>query len=347
MKKGNNHVLSFRLEFANEKYIDNESTIMQGALQLLKEFIFSPHLDGDKFPEKIVEREKLTLKNKITSIYDDKIAYANMRLIDEMFENELFQIHTNGYEEDLQTITATDLYTYYQSVLETDRMDIYILGDIDEQMVNEQLINTFERDSFHELPEVTENPKQIEEIKEVIETQPVQQAKLHIGYRTNCTYKDENYFALQVFNGLFGGFPSSKLFINVREKNSLAYYASSRIESHKGLLIVFSGIEPADYKQARAIIDEQMNAMKNGNFTDDEMEEIKDLIISEIEETLDHSQGIIELLYQQVIGKKTVTPLEFVQGVKEVSKDDILEVANQIERDTVFLLTNEGGRENE
>src|SRR5690625_1938421 len=88
VKKGNNHVLSFRLEFANEKFIHHESSVMDDALQLLQEIIFSPKLEGERFPERVVEREKLTLKNKITSIYDDKISYANMRLIDEMCENE-------------------------------------------------------------------------------------------------------------------------------------------------------------------------------------------------------------------------------------------------------------------
>lgn len=347
VKKGNNHIISFRLEFANQKFIHNESTIMEEALQLLKEIIFSPRLDGDAFPEKVVEREKLTLKNKINSIYDDKIAYANMRLIDEMCENELFQIHTKGYEEDLHTIHAKNLYSYYQSILKTDRMDIYILGDFDEEKMNETLISTFKRDSVDELPEITEHPKELKESKEVIETQPIQQAKLHIGYRTNCIYKDESYFALQVFNGLFGGFPSSKLFINVREKNSLAYYVASRIESHKGLLFVFSGIEGGNYQKAREIIDEQMQAMKEGNFTDSEVEEVKELIISEIQETLDHSQGIIELLYQQVIGKKNLSPAQFIENIKKVSKEEIIAVAEKIVRDTVYLLTNEGAEKNE
>src|SRR5699024_2103389 len=131
------------------------------------------------------------------------------------------------------------------------------------------------------------------------------QAKLHIGYRTNITYDDSDYAALHVFNGLFGGFPSSKLFINVREKESLAYYAASRRESHKGLLIVFSGIESSDIEKTRDIIVLQMDNMKKGQFTDKEITDVKELIISDLKETLDHSQGIVELLYQQVVGQQT------------------------------------------
>ena len=222
VKKGNYHIISFRLEFANEKFINNETTVMDESLELLQEIIFSPRTEGEAFPEKIVEREKLTLKNKINSIYDDKIAYANMRLIDEMCKDELFELHTNGYVEDLDHINGEEMYTYYKSLLQKDRMDIYILGDFDEEKMSNKLFEIFNRKSTMDPKEGNEESgKVISKSNEVIETQPVQQAKLHIGYRTNTTYQDDDYFALQVFNGLFGGFPSSKLFINVREKNPL------------------------------------------------------------------------------------------------------------------------------
>lgn len=348
VKKGNYHIISFRLEFANEKFINNETTVMDESLELLQEIIFSPRTEGEAFPEKIVEREKLTLKNKINSIYDDKIAYANMRLIDEMCKDELFELHTNGYVEDLDHINGEEMYTYYKSLLQKDRMDIYILGDFDEEKMSNKLFEIFNRKSTMDPKEGNEESgKVISKSNEVIETQPVQQAKLHIGYRTNTTYQDDDYFALQVFNGLFGGFPSSKLFINVREKNSLAYYASSRIESHKGLLLVFSGIEAENYEKARNIIEEQMNEMKQGNYSDSEIEEVKELIISELKETLDHPQGIIELLYQQVVGEKQISPNEFIDNIMKVTKDDIVQVAEKIDLDTIYLLTNKGGEMNE
>ena len=182
------------------------------------------------------------------------------------------------------------------------------------------------------------------EPKEVIEKQNVQQAKLHIGYRTYVSFKDDDYFALQVFNGIFGGFPNSKLFINVREKNSLAYYAASRMESHKGLLFVFSGIAPEDFEKARDIIREQLVAMKNGDFTEENLQETKDLIINQIKETIDNSQGMIEILYQQVVGEKEMTLGELLNGINAVTKEQVMKVADKIEEDTVYLLTNEGGQ---
>lgn len=349
-KKGNNHIFSIRLEIANDKYIESEreGSIADEALAFLKEVIFAPKTsDNNSFDPDIFNREKETLRQKIKAIVDDKIAYANMRLIDEMCAGEPYEIRVHGYEEDLESITAESAYEYYQSLLNEDELDIYVLGDFDEQFIKDKILETFkqeENEKNHVVNEQISNPKQV---KEIIEKQNIQQAKLHLGYRTHTIFKDQDYFALQVFNGLFGSFPSSKLFINVREKNSLAYYAASRIESHKGLLIVFSGIAASDYEKAREIIELQMDAMKEGDFTESQLAETKELIINELLETLDHPQGIVELLYQQVLGDKQVTPDEMFAAIRKVTKEEVIQIANKIEEDTVYLLTSKEDQLNE
>src|SRR5699024_4578930 len=103
--------------------------------------------------------------------------------------------------------------------------------------------------------------------------------------------------------------------------NSLAYYAASRIESHKGLLLVFSGIDANDYEDAREIIEQQMTAMKNGDFSLDELEETKDLVINQLLETIDNPRGIVELLYQQVLAGKRITPEVLIQNIKKRSEE--------------------------
>jgi len=344
-KKGDSHILSFRLEVANEKFIPNESNIMDKAVSLLNDVIFHPNVDGKSFHDTVFNREKETLKQKIRSIVDDKMKYANMRLIDEMCEGETFKTHVSGYEEDLTSLTSQDLYQYYQDLLKNDQIDIYVLGDVEVNKMEEVISSSFKREGYQNDNKKadTEQSTSKKEVKEVIEEQNIQQAKLHIGYRTNIRFQDSNYAALQVFNGVLGGFPGSKLFINVREKNSLAYYASSRLESHKGLLLVFSGIAPKDYKKARDIMEEQMEAMKNGDITENELKETKDLIVNSLQETLDHPQGIIEMLYQQVIADTQITPNELIENIKKVTLEEVIEVGKSIVEDTVYLLTNEGG----
>lgn len=345
MKKGNEHILHFQLEVANQRFINNETTVMQEALQLFHEVIFQPNRDEAGFNSSVVMREKATLQSKIEAIYDDKVSFANQRLIDHMCEEEKFSIHTNGYTEDLAEIDGANLSAYYDTVLSSDAMDLYVLGDIDPKQMEKEVMDIFSRKTPNESTNVEKKHPQTrdEDVQFVTEKQSIQQAKLHLGYRTNTTYQDEDYPALQVFNGIYGGFPNSKLFLNVREKHSLAYYAASRIESHQGLLLVFSGIEPSDYTKAKTIIDEQFHEMQQGNFTDDEVEETKELIISELKETLDSPHGIVELLYQQVVGNKEFPPQTFMDEISKVTKKDVAAIAEKVELDTVYLLTNENG----
>jgi predicted Zn-dependent peptidase len=347
-KKGDHHILSFRLEVANEKFIPNETNIVEDAVKLLNEVIFNPNVKDQAFESSIFSRERETLRQKIKSVIDDKMKYANMRLIDEMCEGELYQLHVHGYEEDLDKITPEDLYSYYTSLLQEDQIDVYVLGDFDPNKMEDIILSTIKQESngTSRRSEITEDKQtKREEPKEVVDKQHVQQAKLHIGYRTNITFQDPDYPALQVFNGILGAFPNSKLFINVREKNSLAYYASSRIESHKGLLLVFSGIAPENYQKAKDIMEEQMKAMKDGDISEEDLAETKELIVNQLLETLDHPQGIIEMLYQQVIGEKDLTPAELIEQIKKVTIDEVVQVGKKIDEDTVYLLTSEGGSE--
>lgn len=347
-KKGDFHVISVRLEVANDKFIKNESSLIEEALYLLRDIIYEPKSIGKSFDPQVFSREKQTLRQAIESVVDDKMKYANMRLIDEMCIGERYSLHVHGYTEDLETLTAEQLYDYYMKLIAQDECDIYVMGDFNQKEMESKLAMTFNRSEHHQAQYAHKDQweKRLEP-KVIIEKQEIQQAKLHIGYRTNCTFQDEDYYALHLYNGMLGGFPSSKLFLNVREKHSLAYYAASRIESHKGILLVFSGIDSNDYEQAKTIIAEQIEEMKQGNFTDDELIETKEQVINEILETLDSPQGIIELLYQQVLSNKHLPPLELMTQLKTATRKDVIKVAQKIELDTIYLLTGGAGEENE
>lgn len=347
-KKGESHVISFRMEVPNEKYLPEKANIIEKALDLFTELMFEPYLENDLFSEKIVYREKATLRQKIQAIRDDKIRYANIRLIDEMCKDEAYSIHVNGYETDLEQMTNKELYEYYENMMQTDQLDIYVVGDINPSEIETLVSRHLQRNGNHDgNPVETTVTRQVTKPKEIIETEPIQQAKLHIGYRTNTAFADEDYPALQVFNGLFGGFPNSKLFVNVREKHSLAYYASSQIESHKGLLFVFSGIAPEDFEKARDIIREQMDEMKAGNFTDEDINETKAMIIHYLRETMDSNHGLVELFYQKQLAGSSKTLEDVINSIKAVEKEDIIRVARKIEEDTLYLLTAGGGKSDE
>lgn len=342
-KKGNYHIIQHHMQIANEKFIEGESNLVAEALSLLQEAIFDPLAENDSFDENIVMREKRSLENDIRAIYDEKVAFANKRLIEEMCKDELYAIATNGYIEDLAAIDGSNLYSYYQEVLQEDEMDVYVLGDFPVEEMAEQVMQAFQGKRSESQLQSTAIDENIQpsEMKLVQEVQAIEQTKLHLGYRTNCTYQDDDYFALLLMNGLFGGLPNSKLFREVREKHQLAYYATSRIESHKGLLIVLCGIDGNNSKQAIDIIQQELKGMQTGDFTEVALRETKDLILHDLKETLDTPLATIELLYQQVIGKRPLTIEQYIAGIKAVEKADVIRVAQNIILDTIYLLSNE------
>ncbi|AZB43004.1 insulinase family protein [Bacillus sp. FJAT-42376] len=342
-KKGENHIITFRMEVANEKFLSEKTPLLEDAVKLLSDILLRPLLRGNGFDEGMVKEEKRTLKQRIQAAYDDKMRYSNLRLVQEMCKEEPYALHVNGEMDQVDDLTAESLYDYYQKVLKEDKLDFYLIGDFDESAAEKMIESYFDFPAnAHAYPETEKALKQEVKEKEVIEEEDVKQGKLNIGYRTNCLYKDPEYYALQVFNGIFGGFSHSKLFINVREKASLAYYAASRVESHKGLLMVMSGIEVGNYDQAVTIIKEQMEAMKKGDFTEDDLTQTKGVIRNQLLETIDTSYGLSEILYQNAAADTERTFDELLDGISQVTKEEVVAAADKIELDTIYFLKGTG-----
>lgn len=338
-KKGEYHVISISLEIANEKFLTDSEPLLEKGIALLADVLFDPKMENSGFDESIVEKEKRTLKQRIQAVYDDKMRYANLRLVEEMCKGEPYSIPVNGFLDDVDSITAKNLYDYYQQAIGEDEIDLYFVGDIDAAVVEtvcDQRFKLKERE-----PKIVESQEILNKNKEneVIERQDVAQGKLNMGFRTNVSYGGDEYFAMQVFNGLFGGFPHSKLFINVREKESLAYYAASRLESHKGLMMVMTGIEPKNYQKAVQIIKEQLKAMQNGEFTDQDLEQTKAVIQNQMLETLDTSRGLVEVLYHNVISSGNVTADLWKEKINQVTKESLVKVGQKINLDTIYFLS--------
>ncbi|MGM0846701.1 MAG: EF-P 5-aminopentanol modification-associated protein YfmF [Bacillota bacterium] len=338
-KKGEYHVMSFSVEVANEKFLKDSDPLLKKGLQFLADVVMNPNVKENSFHEETVEKEKRNQKVRIQSVFDDKMRYANSRLVEEMCKNESYSLHPNGTLNEVEKTTAESLYNYYQDAIQKDELDLYIIGDVDAEEAEkmcEEIFSLQNRDS--EKISASTTPS-LEDVNEVIERQDVKQGKLNIGYRTNVAYGADDYWALQVFNGIFGGFSHSKLFINVREKASLAYYAASRLESHKGLMMVMSGIDGKNYEQAVTIIKEQMQAMKNGDFTDGEIQQTKAVIRNQLLETIDTPRGLVEILYHNVVSGQRIELDHWLESIEKVTKEEIAAVAKKVNMDTIYFLT--------
>jgi predicted Zn-dependent peptidase len=337
-KKGEYQVISLSIEVANEKFLSDSTPLLAKAMELLSEMIRNPLADNGAFDSETVDKEKRTLKQRIQSVNDDKMRYSSFRLIQEMCAGEPYALPVNGELEAVDKITATSLYEYYQQAFAEDELDLYVIGDVSPEQVATTASTLFQFAERTPKESNSLNGANREE-KTIKEKQDVKQGKLNIGYRTNIKYGDRDYYALQLFNGIYGGFSHSKLFLNVREKNSLAYYVASRLESHKGLMMVMSGVEFENFDLAVKIIKEQMEAMKSGDFTEEEIDQTKAVIENQLLETLDTARGMVELLYHNVVSKVEVSLDDWLKGMQETTKDEVVAVANKVNLDTIYFLT--------
>ncbi|RKJ15971.1 insulinase family protein, partial [Butyricicoccus sp. 1XD8-22] len=211
--------------------------------------------------------EKEMIIQRIQSIFDDKTRYAQHRLTQIMRPNHPASISANGTIEAVKEVTTESLTKAYHSMINDDKIDIYVLGDVDVEALQQKLVNALSFKDRETIPYPETEDESKAEKEYTNEKQDMKQGKLHIGYSTPVKFGEEDYPKMQIFNGVFGAYAHSKLFMNVRERESLAYYASSSYSSHYGLVYVVSGIEPANEKKAIDVIKEQLEATQNGEIT--------------------------------------------------------------------------------
>lgn len=342
-KKGEHHIITIRMDIANEKFLGGTSPLLRDALTLLSDMLFRPLTEQGGFSVSIVEQEKRALKQKIQSLFDDKMRYAQHRLIEEMYKGSPYALDVHGKLQNVDPIDAKRLYEHYEYMLKHDEIDLYIVGDVMLADVEHDVAERFSLAARPSRSTSTSSLPKRTHVQEVVEKQDVKQGKLHLGYRTNITYNDVDYDALQVWNGIFGGFAHSKLFIHVREKASLAYYAASRIESHQGMMMVMAGIEPSNYNRALEIIHAQAEAMRTGQFSDEEIIQTKAVIRNQLLETVDTARGMIEISYHNVMATRQRPLDEWLEGIEKVTREDIVRIGEKIELDTIYFLTEKDG----
>lgn len=342
-KTGDNQILKFYMETVNNEFLPQDAeNMIKSSIEKTFEIIFNPYLENGVFKKEYVEQEKENIKQIIDGKIDSKARYALDRCIEEMYKNEPFGLYKFGYVEDLKDINEKNLYEYYLELIETCKIDIYISGIVDENIHN--IIK--QNENIEKLQERKPDFKEFElvkkengEAKEIQESMEVTQGKLIIGLDVNILDKEARY-KIMIYNSLLGGSANSKLFQNVREKASLAYTASSSYYRFKNNIFINCGIDIPNYQKALEIIKKQIEDMKNGDFTDEEIENAKNGIIASIK-TIDDEQDT-EITYyfgQELSGTKTSLE-EYVENIQKVSKSDVLEVAKQISINTIYFLKN-------
>ena len=340
-KLGDKHVLKFYVESLNEQYLYQKEDILSQSLNILFDIVFNPLLENGAFKQEYIDEEKQNLRIIIEGQKDNKAAYATQRCIEEMYKEKPYGLYKYGYVEDLEKIDSKNLYETYLNLIKNCKIDIFVSGDFDEKTLEEkvksnQQISKLEPRKVKYLDEESESSNTQEE-NVVRENMQISQGKLNIG----LDVLSDNKSAVSVYNAILGGGANSKLFQNVREKASLAYSAGSIYIKPKSKIIIKTGIEHKNYEKALQIIKEQIDDMKNGKFSDEDIQHAKELIIASFKSMQDEQDSEISFYFGREIQKESKDIDKQIKEVSEVTKQNIVDVANKIKINTIFFLTRE------
>lgn len=339
--KGDGEVLYFSAEYISDKYTDEKLTVK--VTDFLKSLIFSPLTENGGFNAEYTESEKINLKNAIQSLVNDKKEYAEVKCREAMFGKDGCGMYEAGYEEDLPHITPQNLYEFYKDVLDNSKVDIFISGTVDDEIaetVKSTLGGMFNpRSSSYITSEIA--PYGSGEVKRITEPADVVQSKLCMGLICGTEPDTDEYYALVLATCIFGGSPISKLFNNVREKLSLAYYAFSKTAKFKSYMIISSGIQTENFQAAYDEIMLQFEKMKSGEIDDFEMSAAKKYLTNAYNSIKDSLRGMEDYYLSQTITGKEQSIDELLDRVTSVNKDEVMSVMNKVKLDTVYFLKGE------
>lgn len=342
-KKGERQIIQFYLEYLADEYAASDEKVFEDTFHLLFDIITRPVTENGVFREDYLEQEKENLRKLIESRVNDKAQYAIERCMEEMCREEPYGIYEYGAVEDLKSIDPGLLYRQYRDVLRRLPVSVYITGRPDEKKV-ERIIKLFSglrREAVREV-DIGRLDNNVAGVKNISEKMSVNQGKLTLGFRTGIPSNHKDYYSLVVYNGILGGGIHSKLFQNVREKASLAYYAFSRIEKFKGLMVIGCGIEPKNREKTVEIILRQMDDIKKGKISDYEFEATMKTAETGIKALKDSQLQMVDFFLSQAIVGTDDDFDSITARIKGVTKREVTEVASKIKLDTVYFLEPEG-----
>lgn len=338
-KMGDFQALTLYAVGIDDKYsLDGESVNKEMA-ELLCNALFEPNAENGEFKDEEFKQEQRQLLDAIDAQFNNKRAYSMKRFLEVMFKNEKYGVNKYGTKEQVLALSSKDAYNAYLNIVKTAKVEIMCLGSSDNDDVCKLFAEKFSAVDRDFKEGKTELIPETEEVKEHTDTLDVEQSKLILGFRTNCAEPSDKTYEMKLACAVLGGTAHSKLFNNVREKLSLCYYCSAAYDSNKGLLYIESGVQKENIEKAKAAILNEVEEMKKGNITDEEMISTKLSLSNQYLTSVDSSAGTQAWYLAQMLKGKQVTPQEQADIISAVTKEQVIEAANNITLDTVYVLT--------
>ena len=341
--------IGFFASFPEGQFLPDDQDVMRDTTELIGQFLLSPNTKGGLFLPEYVDSEREKMLDTIRSRVNDKRSYAVSRCIEEMCCYEDFAVSPLGSEAECENIRYRKLTQRYRSLLQTSPIEIFYCG----RSIKRDVVDAL-KEALYTLPRgeidydvgtdlrmnaIEEQPRCFEEEMDVT------QGKLVMGFRLGQVMEEPDFAALNVFNCVFGSGSTSKLFMNVREKLSLCYYASSALNTHKGLMLVSSGIDFDRYEDVKREIFSQLEDVKKGNISEDEFISAKSGVSSELRSYMDIPAALESFYLSQTLRGLEYGPMEMAELAQDVTLEDVIRIANSVECDMIYFL--KGGQAEE
>ena len=333
-KHGESQVIKISVSGLDDRYSLDDVSIAKELSELLCSVIFEPNVKNNAFIESELEQERRQLLDVIDSEFNEKRIYAMGQLIKHMCKDEVFGIKRYGTAEKIKAATAESLCKAWQNLLKTAKFEILYIGDSPADKAKEVFAKAFANIERNVVTSSTDV------VKNVTEEMELSQSKLVMGFRTQISAGDEEAVAERLMCAVLGGTASSKLFNNVREKQSLCYYCSSSYDSIKGIMYINSGVEGENLEKAEKAILKEIEDMKNGEITDFEIEATKLAVVNSFKSSSDSVSGIENWYTGRIFNGDLETVEEVSAEVNAVTKEQIVNAANKLLLDTVYVLKN-------
>ncbi len=346
-RMGDKTIFKLSCKLLDQKYVfDGDKTkILDEILEILSDILMHPRKDENGFLlSSYVESEKRIAIDAINSKINDPKAYASELCSRYMFEGSKYELYSGNIGL-VESFTARELTEHAAKFFDDCRIECYYIGTEQHEYI-EGLVRQnfpFEGRSDNEVvysesafESGRDNASFIEEEKDV------SQGRLVLGYRCGTVLSDHDYYAMSLFNEIFGGGSVSKLFLNVREKKSLCYYCYSSLHSATGTIKVGCGIDPAKKDEAFSEICAQLDAMKRGDFTDSEIKTARRTVISGIRQINDSPSSLEAYMLRRLLSGSEISPETACELVMAVTREDIIAAAGKVVLDTVYFMNGNG-----
>lgn len=334
IKKGEQQILQFYFECVHDPALQKEG------LAFLREMILCPLIEGEGFHPAYVRSESDYLRQRIDGRINNKNEYAKLKCVEHLCEHEPFGLYGDGYTEDISAMTPVSLFRHYKKIIATSPIDFIALGRWDESSLCEHLTDLFSvyRDDITLISPVEVKSGRKERRITQIATGATQ-GNMCVGLRGEMETTGDGYIHFQLANEILGGGANAKLFTQVREKESLCYRISSFIYRFKGMLCIQCGADAAQFERVLSLIEAQIEAVKRGEITEEELETAKQSLIKRWQSLQDYPSGSIDFYASQYLLGDGKTIDEMTASVAAADKDGVSSAASKLTIDTVVMLT--------